>query len=56
MTVVATQPIAFLGAGVPEQKPKTGTSTRSRPSRSTRKGKGAAGDLAPAAKVKLGTR
>ena len=54
VTVVATQPIAFLGAGMPEQKPKAGYEFAFATFEVDAKGKGAAGDLAPAAKLKLG--
>jgi hypothetical protein len=54
VTVVATQPIAFLGAGMPEQKPKTGYQYAFATFEVDSSGKGVAGDLAPAAKLKLG--
>lgn len=54
VTVVATQPIAFLGAGMPEQKPKTGYQYAFATFEVDGSGKGATGDLAPAAKLKLG--
>ena len=54
VTVVATQPIAFLGAGMPEQKPKTGYQYAFATFEVDGSGKGVAGDLAPAAKLKLG--
>jgi hypothetical protein len=54
VTVVATQPIAFLGAGMPEQKPKAGYEFAFATFEVDAKGKGSAGDLAPAAKLKLG--
>jgi hypothetical protein len=54
VTIVATQPIAFLGAGVPEQKPKAGYQYAFATFEVDGSGKGTAGDLAPAAKLKLG--
>lgn len=54
VTVVATQPIAYLGAGIPEQKPKTGYQYAFATFEVDGAGKGTAGDLAPAAKLKLG--
>jgi len=54
VTVVATQPIAFLGAGAPEQKPKAGYHYAFATFEVDASGKGATGDLAPAAKLKLG--
>ena len=54
VTVLAAQPIVYLGAGVPEQKAKTGYEFAFATFEVDAKGKGTAGDLAPAAKVKLG--
>jgi hypothetical protein len=54
VTVVASQPILFLGAGVPEAKPKAGYDLAFATFEVDASGKGAAGDLAPAAKLKLG--
>ena len=55
VTLVATQPIAYLGAGVPEQKPKTGYDFAFATFEVGAGGKGTVGDLAPAAKLKVGT-
>jgi hypothetical protein len=54
VTVVASQPILFLGAGAPEQKPKAGYQFAFATFEIDGKGKGVAGDLAPAAKLKAG--
>jgi hypothetical protein len=54
VTVLAAQPIAFLGAGMPENKPKAGYLFSFATFEVDGAGKGAAGDLAPAAKLKLG--
>jgi hypothetical protein len=54
VTVVATQPIAFLGAGAPEQKPKAGYHYALATFEIDGSGTGVAGDLAPAAKLKSG--
>ena len=54
VTILATQPIAFLGAGLPEQKPKAGYQFAFATFEVDGAGKGTAGDLAPAAKLKLG--
>ena len=54
VTVVATEPIVFLGAGVPEQKPKAGYHYAFATFEVDAKGTGVTGDLAPAAKLKIG--
>jgi len=54
VTVVATEPIIFLGAGVPEQKPKAGYQYAFATFEIDGSGKGVTGDLAPAAKLKVG--
>ena len=54
VTIVTTQPILFVGAGVPEAKPKTGYEFGFATFEIDASGKGTAGDLAPAAKLKIG--
>lgn len=55
VTIVAPQPILHLGAGVPEPKPKAGYDFAFATFEIGADGKGTAGDLAPAATLKLGT-
>jgi hypothetical protein len=55
VNLVATQPIVHLGAGVPEHKPKAGYGFAFATFEVGADGKGNTGDLAPAAKLKLGT-
>jgi hypothetical protein len=54
VTVVATKPILYLGAGVPEPRPKAGHDFAFATFEVDASGKGTAGDLAPAATLKLG--
>jgi hypothetical protein len=54
ITVVATQPLAFVGAGAPEPKPKAGYHYALATFEIDGEGKGSVGDLAPAAKLKSG--
>lgn len=54
ITVAAAQPIIHLGAGVPEAKPKAGYDLALAAFEVDAAGKGSVGDLAPAAKIKLG--
>jgi hypothetical protein len=54
VTLVASQPVLHLGAGVPEAKPKAGYDLAFVTFEVDAGGKGTAGDLAPAAKLKLG--
>jgi hypothetical protein len=54
VTVVASQPILYLGAGAPESKPKAGYDLALATFEIDGAGKGTAGDLAPAAKLKVG--
>ena len=53
-TVVASEPILHLGAGAPEAKPKAGYDFAFATFEVDAAGKGTAGDLAPAAKLKVG--
>jgi hypothetical protein len=53
VTVVASQPILYLGAGTPEAKPKAGYDLAFATFVVDASGKGSAGDLAPAAKLKI---
>ena len=54
VTVVASQPILHIGAGVPDAKPKAGYDLAFATFEVDASGKGNAGDLAPAAKLKVG--
>jgi len=54
VTVVAAEPILHLGAGAPEAKPKAGYDFAFATFEIDAAGKGTAGDLAPAAKLKVG--
>jgi hypothetical protein len=54
VTVVTTQPILYLGAGAPESKPTAGYDLAFATFEVNAAGKGTAGDLAPAAKLKIG--
>jgi hypothetical protein len=54
VTVVASEPILHLGAGAPEAKPKAGYDFAFATFEVDAAGKGTAGDLAPAAKLKVG--
>lgn len=54
VNLVAAEPILYLGAGVPEQKPKAGYQFAFATFEVSADGKGSVGDLAPAAKLKLG--
>jgi len=54
VTVVASEPILHLGAGAPEAKPKAGYDFALATFEVDAAGKGTAGDLAPAAKLKAG--
>ena len=54
VTLVASEPIIFLGAGAPEAKPKAGYDFSFATFEVDAAGKGTAGDLAPAAKLKVG--
>ena len=53
VTIVASQPILHLGAGVPEAKPKTGHPFAFATFEVDATGKGTAGDLAPAATLRI---
>jgi hypothetical protein len=53
VTIVASQPILFLGAGVPEARPKAGYPFAFATFEVDATGKGTAGDLAPAATLKI---
>jgi hypothetical protein len=55
VTVVAAEPILHIGAGVPDAKPKTGYDLAFATFEVDAAGKGNAGDLAPAATLKVGT-
>ena len=55
VTIVATEPLAFLGAGMANPKPRAGYQFTFATFEVGADGKGTAGDLAPAAKLKLGT-
>jgi len=55
ITVVASEPILHLGAGVPDAKPKAGYDLAFATFEVDTSGKGNTGDLAPAAKLKIGT-
>jgi hypothetical protein len=55
VTVVASQPILHIGAGVPDAKPKAEYDLAFATFEVDSSGKGTAGDLAPAAKLKVGT-
>ena len=54
VTLVASEPIVYLGAGAPEAKPKSGYDFAFATFEVDAAGKGTAGDLAPAAKLKHG--
>jgi hypothetical protein len=54
VTIVASEPILHLGAGAPEAKPKAGYDFAFATFEVDAGGKGTAGDLAPAAKLKVG--
>jgi hypothetical protein len=54
VTIVAAEPILYLGAGAPEAKPKAGYDFAFATFEVDSAGKGTAGDLAPAAKLKVG--
>ena len=54
VTLVASEPIFYLGAGAPEAKPKAGYDFAFATFEVDAAGKGTAGDLAPAAKLKVG--
>ena len=54
VTLVASEPIIYLGAGAPEAKPKAGYDFSFATFEVDAAGKGTAGDLAPAAKLKVG--
>jgi hypothetical protein len=54
VTIVAAEPILYLGAGAPEAKPKAGYDFAFATFEVDATGKGTAGDLAPAAKLKVG--
>jgi hypothetical protein len=53
VTIVASQPILHLGAGLPEAKPRAGYPFAFATFEVDATGKGTAGDLAPAAKLKI---
>jgi hypothetical protein len=55
VTVVATEPLAFLGAGMATPKPRAGYQYTFATFEVGADGKGTTGDLAPAAKLKIGT-
>ena len=55
VTVVASQPLLHIGAGAPDAKPKAGYDLAFATFEVDSSGKGTGGDLAPAAKLKVGT-
>jgi len=55
VTVIASEPLWHLGAGIPDAKPKTGYDLAFATFEVDAAGKGTSGDLALAAKLKTGT-